>query len=80
MSAGPIDPGRFTRFAHPRLALLGLLGAGLGLLGLVALLSAAPVGHGLGTVGARIAILGGLVLAFATSGYVAFFVFDRGFE
>lgn len=80
MIAGPVDPGRLARFAHPRLAILGLLGTGLGLLGLLVFLTAAPVGHGFGTVGVRIVILGALVLAFAASGYVAFFVFERGFE
>lgn len=65
---------------HPRLTLLALAGVGLGLLGGLLWLTAAPVGHGLGTLGRRLATIGGLVFAFAASGIFAFAVFERGFD
>lgn len=72
--------GWFVGRDHPRLTLLALAGVGLGLLGGLLWFTAAPVGHGLGTLGRRIATLGGIVFAFAASGIVAFAVFERGFD
>lgn len=74
MSERPDPIGWFARRAYPRLAALVVLGAAVALAGgLLALV-------GGGTLGLRLAALGTLVFAFGGSGYVAFSVFDRGFE
>lgn len=72
--------GRVAGRDHPRLTLLALASVGLGLLGGLLWITAAPVGHDLGTLGRRLAMLGGIVFAFASSGVVAFAIFERGFD
>lgn len=74
MSDRPDPLGWFARRAHPRLAALVLLGGAVALAGgLLALVGGE-------TLGLRLVVLGGLVFAFGGSGYVAFSVFERGFE
>lgn len=65
--------GWCARRTHPRLAAFVLLGTAVALVG--GLLSVVGL-----TVGLRLAIIGALVFAFGASGYVAFGVFDHGFE
>lgn len=60
--------------AHPRLAALALLGLAAALLG--ALLVAA----GVGPTGLRLAVVGFIACLVGASGYLAFAVFERGFD
>lgn len=74
MSERPDPLGWFARRSHPRLAALVLVGGAVALAGgLLALVGGE-------TLGLRVAILGALVCFFGGSGYVAFSVFERGFE
>lgn len=78
MTTAPFD--RVARSAHPRLLLLVLLGAAVGLLGTLLAVVGPSVGLPVGGPAARIAILGALVFLAGASGYLAFTVFDRGFD
>lgn len=78
MTAAPLD--RIARSAHPRLLLLVLLGGVIGLLGTLFAVVGPAVGLSVGVPAARIAILGALVFLAGASGYLAFSVFDRGFD
>lgn len=66
-----LDSGRF---AHPRLLLVTAVGALIALAGLGTLLLSGPA-HDL--LGRRIVFAGGILLAYGTSGYLAFGVFTR---
>lgn len=79
MSPNPDTLGWLAGRGHPRIILVALAGAALGLFGGSLWLTSDPVGHGLGTLGLRLATLGVITLAFAVSGLVAFAVFERGF-
>jgi|GEM_PF-4735037 len=78
MTASPLD--RIARSAHPRLLLSTLLGAVVALLGAGLSVIAPAVGLGIRETAARIAILGALLFLAGGSGYLAFSVFERGFE
>lgn len=68
--------GRLARRRHPRLAVLVLSGGAVGLTGA----GLALAGVGLETLGLRLGVIGGLAFLFGASGYVAFAVFEHGFE
>lgn len=77
----PWDPaGRLARRRHPRLATIALVGAVLAIAGLAGWLTAGPLGHPYGTDGLRAAFIGLLGFFFGASGYLAFAVFERGFD
>lgn len=78
MTSGPLD--RIARSAHPRLLLLMLLGAAVAVLGVVLIVVSPTIDLGNGEIAARIGILGALVFLAGASGYLAFSVFERGFE
>ena len=71
--------GRLARAAHPRLLVLVIVGTLVGVLG-TALLLLAPDRGAQATLGRRLAVVGYLVFLIGASGYVAFLVFDRGFD
>lgn len=71
--------GPITRSAHPRLLTLVVLGAAIGVLG-TALSLAGPGPGELRGLGTRLAVVGYLVFLLGASGYVAFAVFERGFD
>lgn len=73
-------PGPLRHVSHPRLTFLVVVGGATTLVGLAGSLSASPLGHGFGTAGLRIAILGLLAFFLGATGYVAFRVFEHGFE
>lgn len=76
MSPSPDPLGWLAGQAHPRLAVLVIVGAGAGLVGAALALA----GGGLGTAGFRLGVLGLLAFLLGASGYVAFAVFERGFD
>lgn len=76
MSASRDPHGWLAGQAHPRLAVLVIVGGVVGLVGA----ALAFVGGGLGTAGLRLSVLGLLAFLFGASGYVAFAVFERGFD
>ena len=77
MSVGERVVGVLSRSAHPRLLVLLLAGAAVGLLGSVLLVAG---GQGLRTLGFRLAVVGYLAFLAGASGYLAFAVFERGFD
>ena len=70
----------FARAAHPRLLALVAIGATVGLVGTALALATPGAGSGPGTLGFRLAVVGYLVFLVGGSGYVAFSVFERGFD
>lgn len=74
MSERPDPLGWFARRAHPRLAAFALIGAAIALVGGLLALTGGE------RLGIRLAVLGAVVFSFGGSGYVAFSVFERGFE
>lgn len=74
MSAGGPLGDWFAARSAPRLLILVLLGA------LLVVAGAALALTGSGSLGPRVLILGGIVLLFGASGYVAIAVFSRGFD
>lgn len=68
--------GRLARRRHHRLAVLVLAGGAIGLTGAVLALA----GIGLETFGLRLGAIGAIAFLFGASGYVAFAVFERGFD
>lgn len=71
---------RLLASAHPRLGLLVIVGAVLALVGVGLALLGPSFGPGTRRLGLRLAVLGGLVFLVGASGYVAFAVFERGFD
>lgn len=67
---------RLARRRHPRLAVLVLAGGAVGLTGAVLALA----GIGLETLGLRLGVIGAIAFLLGASGYVAFAVFERGFD
>lgn len=75
------DPlGRLARADRPRLAVLVLVGGVVALVGGALVVAGSALDRGLGAAGLRVAVIGFLVFALGASGYVAFAVFERGFE
>ena len=79
MSAIDRLAGSLTGAAHPRLLVLVVVGAAVGVVG-TALVVAGSGGRGLDALGLRLAVVGYLAFLFGASGYLAFTVFERGFE
>lgn len=76
-----LDPvGRLARLRHPRLATIAIIGAVLAVAGAAGWLTAGPLGHPYGTDGLRAAFVGLLGFFLGASGYLAFAVFERGFD
>lgn len=65
-----------ARTAHPRLVTALVVGVAIGLLGTTLALA----GAGPRSIWTRLAIVGYLVALIAGSGYVAFGIFERGFD
>jgi hypothetical protein len=72
--------GTLARTAHPRLLVLAAVGVAAVVLGGVLVLATSGPAGGPGTLGIRLAIVGALLFLLGASGYVAFAVFERGFE
>lgn len=70
--------GWLSRFRHPRLVVLAVVGALVGLAGSILVL--ADPAPGTEVLGLRLAVLGYLVFLLGASGYLAFAVFDRGLD
>jgi len=79
MSAIDRLAGTLSGVAHPRLLVLVVAGAVVGVIGTVLLLAAPGPGAGAATLGLRLGIVGYLVCLLGASGYLAFTVFERGF-
>lgn len=75
---GPM--GWLSRRAYPRLAVLVVLGAAVGLLGTALVLLGSGGDAVPGPLGLRLAVVGYLLFLFGATGYVAFAVFSRGFD
>lgn len=80
MSAIDRLAGALAGAAHPRLLVLLVVGAAVGVVGTALAIAGSGAGDGLATLGFRMAVVGYLALLFGASGYLAFTVFDRGFE
>ena len=80
MSAIDRLAGALAGAAHPRLLALVVLGAAVGVVGTVLAVAGSGQGSGLGDLGFRFAVAGYLVFLLGASGYLAFTVFERGFE
>lgn len=68
------------RTAHPRLAVLVAVGALLAVAGFGVAVAGPTVGFDPGLLGLRIGIVGLFLLFLGASGWMAFAVFDRGFD
>lgn len=78
MTTGRSVIDRISRARHPRLFVLVLVGAAGVVVGTVLLLAdGAPRPDSLG---GRVAALGALVLLYGATGYLAFWIFGRGFD
>lgn len=71
---------RVLRSEYPRLVLLSIGGAGVGLIGTALVLVGSQVGSSLDEAGLRIAVIGYLAFLVGVSGYVAFAVFENRFD
>ena len=69
--------GRLSRTAHPRLAVVVVLGAAVGVVGTAIAVAGTARGSATATAGVRLAIAGYLLFLLGASGYVAFAVFER---
>lgn len=76
----PLAPDQLARAAHPRLAVLVWLGAAVCLLGLLVLVLGPALGVGARRLGLQLAVVGTIGFLAGGSGYVAFGVFEAGFE
>lgn len=76
MTAGGRLRAALVRITHPRLVALVVVGIALGLLGTALTLE----GAGPRSIGTRLAIVGYLVALIAGSGFVAFRIFEHGFD
>lgn len=77
MSRGRGPMGWLSRRSYPRLAVLVVLGAALGVVGTALVVTGRG---GAGSLGLRLAVVGYLVFLFGGSGYLAFSLFSRGFD
>ena len=75
---GRFDPVAWlSGVSHPRLALVSVLGAVLGIVGVTLFLLSPVGGPDVGTTGLRLAIAGAILLLFGSTGYLAFAFFER---
>lgn len=72
--SGPVD--WLAGLAHPRLALLILVGAATVAVGGALALVGPPLGADAGTTAIRMAIAGAIVFLFGATGYLAFSLFE----
>lgn len=80
MRAGDRLVGTFSRADHPRLLGLVAVGVAVAAIGTALALTSPGQGSDLGTLGVRLAVVGTIAFVVGASGYVAFSVFERGFD
>ena len=80
MSAIDRIAGALAGTAHPRLLVLVVVGAVVGVVGTALAVATPDPTSSFVTLGVRLAVVGYLAFLLGGSGYVAFAVFERGFD